>query len=68
MAEETGEKKDMRDAIPLLIDIIENDPENAESALGILKNITEMTAIPDDCMNHVADSWGACENCGRLVF
>lgn len=20
------------------------------------------------CLNHVADSWGACENCGRLVF
>lgn len=55
-------------AIATLFNIVENDPENREDALVILAHLTEMWLVPEDCSNHMADSWGCCENCGRMVF
>jgi hypothetical protein len=64
-----NDNHDPREAIPLLLPIaLDEENPDAENAAAIIKNIVEMTAIPDDCANHMADSWGACENCGRLVF
>lgn len=56
------------DALSVLFDIIEHDTENSEIARAILGDLTEMWKIPDDCANHSADSWGCCENCGRMMF
>jgi hypothetical protein len=60
---------DPQDAIPLLLPIaLDADDPDASDAQAIIKNITDMTAIPDDCLNHMADSWGQCENCGRSMW
>lgn len=57
-------------AFDIVAKIVEDESRDKEEKDAYL---TLLASINDDgndgtCNNHIADSWGACENCGRLVF
>lgn len=57
-------------AINILIDVVADDKTNEQEKQAALTLIGHLSDDGNDgtCLNHVADSWGACENCGNLVF
>ena len=72
---ETGESESQMatqeqksEAINVLLDIVENVPEQAEDACALLAVLTNDGRPDEGCVNHIADSWGCCENCGGFVF
>lgn len=61
--------EDKSKAINLLIDIVADDEQkdDHDAALALIRLLSD-DGNDGTCVNHVADSWGQCENCGCLVF